>query len=295
MTFREALSFGKELLASRSIETPLLDATVLLSEAANISKEKIYASLPDHLDAHTEEVYRKLLDRRLEGYPVSYIRRKKEFYSRTFYVDERVLVPRPDTEIIVDAALEIVAAKQDEGGDREGEPVSLLDLGTGSGCIALTLAAECRERGLKARISASDVSPSAGEVFRINAENLALELPPDPVPFISSDLFDRIEGSFDVVVSNPPYLTEEEVRGMEAAGWPEPSLALAGGPEGLDVLGRIVGGGMDYLVRNGYLLLEAHHAQMPRIEGIMRDAGYVDIRRLPDLADRERVIVGRRD
>ncbi|MFP4563489.1 MAG: peptide chain release factor N(5)-glutamine methyltransferase [Spirochaetia bacterium] len=285
MTFREALIFGKEFLASPRIETPLLDATVLLSEAAKIPKEKIYASLPDPLDGKTEELYRSFLHRRLEGYPVSYIRRKKEFYSLTFYVDERVLVPRPDTEIIVDAALEVIAAKQGT------DPVTVLDLGTGSGCIALTLHRECRSRGLDARISASDVSPSAEEVFMINAKRLASE----PVPFIRSDLFSAIDGCFDVIVSNPPYLTDEEVSVMEAEGWPEPALALKGGENGLDLLDKIVHRSMDFLVRNGYLLLEAHHAQMTRIEGFMGDAGYADIRRLPDLAGRERVIVGRRD
>lgn len=286
MTFREALSFGKELLAHRNIETPLLDATVLLSEAAEIPKEKIYASLPDELGERTEEVYRGLLQRRSSGYPVSYIRRKKEFYSLTFYVDERVLVPRPDTEIIVDAALEIIAAKQG--------PVTVLDLGTGSGCIALTLDRECRRRGLDAGITASDVSEAAEEVFRINAKRLSPNPSSAPVPFIRSDLFLSVEGRFDVIVSNPPYLTTEEVDSMEKEGWPEPKLALEGGREGLDVLDRIITGGMDYLVRNGYLLLESHHAQMPRIEVSMRDAGYADIRRLPDLAGRERVIIGRR-
>ncbi len=300
---------GAASLRARSIDTPFLDATLLLAEALGMTKERLFAAYSDEIDLAQAERFRRLLDERLSGRPVSYIRRRKEFYGREFYVDERVLVPRPDTEILVEAALKVIdaregsAARTSAGGRRAsgaeaavgdgpieasvggGRPIRRVhDVGTGSGCIALTLALE---RPFLS-VSASDLSPGAEEVFRINAARLKVDL-----PFHRSSLLAGLPSPFDMIVSNPPYLTDAEVDAMVASGWPEPPAALRGGAEGLACIEQLILQSVDCLVRDSYLLVECAPEQAERVAGLLLAAGYRNAEVLPDLADRGRVVVGR--
>ena len=277
MTYREALAEAAGRLKSSGIlfcDTPMLDASVLLSHAADISREKLFASYPDELPPETADKFAILIAKRLEGYPVSYIRNIKEFYGRDFYVDEAVLVPRPDTEIIIEKALEL-------GGS---SPLKVLDLCTGSGCIAATLKLESPSWTL----TASDVSAAALEVAKRNAEELGAE-----VSFTESSLFDSISGRFDMIVTNPPYLTTGEYKLMSDARWPEPELALAGGEDGLDLIRIIIKSSLDYLSDNGYLLIEAGGSQAEKISELLAASGFTDIEITTDMAGRNRVTSGR--
>lgn len=280
MTVREAVQSGVERLTEKNIETPYLDATVLLAEAMGIKKEKLFACFTDPVTNSKRREFNRLIDERINGRPVSYIRRKKEFYGRTFYVDERVLVPRPDTETIIEAALPLC---------RHYQRPRILDLGTGSGCIAVTMACECAALGIEASITASDISPEAGEVFQKNAKALyGREL-----PFQQSDLFTSLKGKFDLILSNPPYLTEDEIDGFRRMKWPEPEISLYGGSGGLELIRRIVKKSVEYLKQNGYLLLEAAPDQMPEITSIVQKEDFADIQLIRDLGNRNRIIQAR--
>jgi len=279
MTVGGALNQGKERLFYAEVDTPMLDATLLLSEALGTSKERLLASLPDPLDTDRWQRYCGLLDLRCAGQPVSYIRRKKEFFSLEYYVDPRVLVPRPDTEVLVEEALAVL----------ESNPLvqRVHDACTGSGCIAIAL----KHSFPTVRVSGSDISREALQVAADNARRL---LPEYRIRLYRSDLLARIPGRYDLITANPPYLTDGEVENMEKIGWPEPALALRGGADGTDLLSRLICQAPRKLRAGGYLLLEAAPAQMPLLERELIDRGYREITVIPDLAGRERVIRARR-
>lgn len=286
MTIKQAVEYGFETLRDSGIESPYLDAVVLLSEAAGISKEKVYASFFEPIKGEIFSVYTAFLDRRAAGYPVSYILNRKEFFGREFFVDPRVLVPRPDTETVVEAALAACVRKQRRA--RTAKPISVLDLCCGSGCIAVTIAAECRNLGLSVDVTGSDISPAAGEVFALNCRRLLGK----ELFFIRSDLFENINSTFDLIVSNPPYLTGNDMEKLRQRRWPEPEIALYGGGTGLELIEGIIKKGIEYLNQNGYLLLEAAPDQMDEIESLMEKKGFRHIFRRKDLGNRERVIGG---
>ena len=278
MTYRQALTEGSARLQSGNIlfcDTPFLDSAVLLAFASNISREQLFARYPEELLPEILEKFMHLIDKRLTGLPVSYIRKQKEFYGRDFYVDERVLVPRPDTECIIDKTLELISGR----GQAE-----VLDLCTGSGCIAITLKLEKPEL----RVSASDISTDALDVAEANAEYLSAD-----INFIKSDLFADTNGNYDVIVTNPPYVCSHETNGMKLSGWPEPMLALDGGDDGLDLIRKIVVNSLDYLNDNSYLLIEAGPQQAETISILMTDAGFIDVEITTDLAGRNRITSGK--
>lgn len=272
---REALRQGSQLLEGTRGESPYLDALVLLATAYGTTKEHLYGALEESLAADVGENYRKLLERRAAGTPVAYLTRSKEFFGREFYIDERVLIPRPDTEILVETAL--AAASENPALRR------LHDLGTGSGCIALTIKAERPDL----EVSASDPSHGACEVFRINARRLGLEVALSESPFFRS-----LRGPFDIVVSNPPYLTDSEADAMAASGWPEPQEALRSGKQGLDHIAQIIGESVHFLIKGGKLLLEAAPWQTAAIRELMHAARFEEVSVVADLAGRERVVHG---
>jgi release factor glutamine methyltransferase len=278
MTIQEALRQGTGSL--RNVATPLLDATVLLSEALGITKERLYASLPEGMEDSEYLVYRRFLSRRRAGTPVSYIRRKKEFCSLDFFVDERVFVPRPATEILVDAALDTV-----RGLLQSSSHVALHDACTGSGCVAIAL----KKKESRIAVSASDVSEHARAVFDLNC----LTILGIGLSFRISNLLEEISGPFDLVTANPPYLTDERVDEMLRLGWPEPEIALRGGSRGLELLFRIIDQASARLNPRGVLLLEADPQQMLPLMARFAEMGYSSIRLLKDLSGCDRIISGR--
>jgi release factor glutamine methyltransferase len=278
MTVGGALYQGKERLFYAEVDTPMLDATVLLSEALGTSKERLLASLPDPLDPDHWQRYCGLLDLRCAGQPVSYIRRKKEFFSLEYYVDPRVLVPRPETEVLVEQALSLL----------ESNPLiqRVHDACTGSGCVAVSL----KHSFPTVRVSASDISREALQVAGLNARSL---LPTGSVRLYRSDLLARVPGRYDLITANPPYLTDGEVEDMKKIGWPEPALALRGGIDGTDLLRRLIRQASRKLRRGGILLAEAGPAQMAVLELELAERGFGEIAVIPDLAGRDRVIRAR--
>jgi release factor glutamine methyltransferase len=275
MTVREALSEGVAFLVRAEVDTPWLDACLLLGEALGCGKERLVIKYPDDICQKALARYQSLLKQRGDGLPVSYIRRKKEFYGLEFYVDERVLVPRPDTETLVEEARTVL---------QEKPRIRVLDLCTGSGCLAITLS----HLFPKARVTGADVSQTAADVFHRNS----LALLNHPLPFILSDLFENITDLFDLIVSNPPYIEREEALIMKESGWPEPLTALDGGEDGTDLLVGIIEQAGQRLTPGGILALEADPCQIKKCEQKMRECGYINIGTRCDLGGRVRVVRG---
>jgi release factor glutamine methyltransferase len=275
MTAREALREGHLRLDAGGIETPRLDASLLLAEALGVSRERLLASLPDDVAPAALARFRAYVARREGGQPVSYIRGRKEFYGLVFEVGPAVLVPRPETELLVERALALA-----------GPRGRLHDVCTGTGCVAVAAAHERADLD----VSASDVSEAARDVFVRNC----MALLGRALRFTLSDLLEGVTGTFDVITANPPYLRDDEVARMKGKGWPEPALALAGGPDGLDLARRLIAQAPGRLSDGGALLIEADPGQMPALEEALQGQGFAAVTRRRDLAGLERVIEARK-
>jgi release factor glutamine methyltransferase len=335
MTLREALAQGAALLKLSHIDTPALDASLLLAEILHTSRAGLIAAGPDPLSAENYRSFQALLERRLSGECVAYILGRREFRGLDFTVTPAVLVPRPDTETLVEAALgllghkfadlSLIGHKAAAGGDGAAAPLSLLDLCTGSGAVAVSIKHEAQGVLMAAQgewmaaqgvlmaaqgvlmaapeleVWASDISEAALNVARANAARL-LRAGPDSetgsveqpvINFVNSDLFSHISGSFNFIVSNPPYVRTEEIQTLQAEVKREPLLALDGGKDGLDIIRRLITEAPSHLLPGGWLLLEADPRQMKVIRGLLETKGYNDIQTYRDLPGQERVIGAR--
>jgi len=280
MTVSAALDEGAAYLQPCRPKTPRLDAEVLLAHVLGRTRTRLYASstepLPEQVLAH----YRDLLGQRRRGVPIAYLIGSREFYSRRFAVTPAVLIPRPETELLVELSLEILR------GSGLTRP-RVLELGTGSGAVAVTLALEHPS----AVVLATDIEPGALEVAAENVRALGAR-----VALSLGDLFEAAgeEGPFDLIVSNPPYLgTDQGPRPEENVVRNEPGVALFGGADGLDVIRRLIQGAPDYLAEGGYLVLEMAPFQIERVEAVMQDRGFTNTRIVPDLAGLPRALSGR--
>jgi release factor glutamine methyltransferase len=278
MTIRETLTEASARLSAAGIDTPSLDASLLLAETLGANRTGLILACNEPLSGEGYRRFGQLLDRRLSGEPVAYILGRKEFRGLDFKVSPAVLIPRPDTETLVEAALKTVSD-------------TVLDLCTGSGAVAIALK---HERPALA-VSASDISPEALEVARQNTVNA------EPVTFIESDLFAAFptlpQGAaprrFGMIVSNPPYVPSAVIPTLSREVRSEPRLALDGGNDGLDLIRRIISEAREFLVPGGLLLLEADPGQMETIGSILAVQGYTGIQTFRDLSQRSRVIGGR--
>jgi release factor glutamine methyltransferase len=260
------LAWSQEFFAKRGVDAPRLTAEVLLAHALSCDRVRLYLDFDKPLGEPELARYRGLVRRRAEGEPTAYLVGRREFFGRPFRVDPRVLVPRPETELLVEAAL----AALPEGG-------RALDLGTGSGCVAISLALG---RG-RARVVATDVSEDALAVARENAAALGAV-----VELATGDLWSAVHGAepFDVIVSNPPYVPARELAGLPREVRREPCIALDGGEDGLAVLRRIVEGAPARLRPGGSLCLEMHESHVEALPALCRAAGFARAEARRDLA-----------
>lgn len=296
MTFRQLLAEGRARLAAASprdpLATPDLDARVLLCQAAGFTREKLIVESSSLVSDDVCYSYERLLDQRAQGWPVAYLTGTKEFMGLDFSVGEGVLVPRPDTETLVEAALDDLRRRQ------VLKPLSgtlrscqVIDVCSGSGCVGIALAHHAGSTDGQG-FWACDISPSALETTRKNAARHGLTA----FQTVESDLLDTFPPApaFDLIVSNPPYLTPEETRHrLESEGWKEPGLALDGGAaDGLSLVRRLVAQAWVRLVPGGALMLEAAPSQRASILELMERTGLVQLSVRQDLASLDRVWIG---
>ncbi|MCP5069730.1 MAG: peptide chain release factor N(5)-glutamine methyltransferase [bacterium] len=275
----ELLRWTTSYFEEKGIDAARLDAECLLADALEIDRLRLYIDFEKPVTPEERDHYRALVRRRAdERVPVALLLGKKEFWSLPLEVTSDVLVPRPETEILVEAALQAMT----------DAPLEILDLGTGSGAIALALAKERPD----AHIIASDVSAAALEVARRNAEKLELA---SSLEWSCGDGFEPVgERCFDIIVSNPPYLAESEARELAPELSHEPKQALFAGPEGTEFLLRIAEQARERLTPGGWLGVELAPHQADAMSDWLREAGFEDVMMHRDLSDRARVVSGRR-
>lgn len=266
-TIAAALKSGTARLQGSS-ESPALDAEVLLMHVLARPRTFLRAWGDLHLTPDQGSTYQHLLIQRRRGVPVAHLTGQREFWSREFCMTPDVLIPRPETELLIERVLQTRA-------DWAGK--TILDLGTGSGAIAVTLAAELPET----TVHASDVSPAALDVARRNAVRHRVER----IRFLLSYWFDAFPDGlcFDLIVSNPPYIAESDPHLQQGDVRFEPGLALTAGPEGLDAYRAIAAKSGDWLVAGGRLLLEHGYGQAGQVADLLASRGFIDIRAHRDL------------
>lgn len=286
---------AKEL---EELELPRLEAILLLSHSSGISKEKLLAMRTDELSEKETLAFLDLVRRRKAGEPSAYIIGYREFYGRKINVTPDVLIPRPDTETLVEEALSLIRFKINNRLD-ETEKLTVLDLCTGSGAVILSLAAELKQEfaqdhsldTMGLHFMASDISNKALLIAKANWKEYHL-----PIDSFEGDLLQALPDKLklDIIATNPPYLTDEESDEKIQEGWREPDLALRAGENGLDLIEKIIEDSVDRLKQKGYLLIEAHGPQMNAIECLLMKLDFVNIRKVKDLAGIQRVIIGQK-
>lgn len=276
-TVRRVLEWTTQHLKKHGSDTPRLDAEILLAHARNCPRIALYTHFEDELSEPIRARMRELVQRRAQSEPVAYLVGHREFFSLDFVVNKDVLIPRPDTETLVMAALD--AAKPQAS-------AKVLDLCTGSGCVAIAIAKNCPS----AQVTATDISPAA---IAVATENAAKHGVQDRVDFATGDLFAAIpaEATFDIIVSNPPYVTTAELETLaQDIRKYEPRGALDGGADGLDIVRRIIGDAPAHLRPGGRVFLEISPEQGAAVSERLRTQGaWAHEKLIKDLSGKVRV------
>ena len=275
MRVKEMLRQGRETLTANRIEDAGLEAEVLLRHTLSFDRVQFYLQQDRELSAGENENFRQSLQRRLNNEPSAYITGHREFYGREFYVDSNVLIPRPETELLVETALGLAA----------NSPLrTIADIGTGSGAIAISLALSLPQT----RIYAADISPAALKVAQINCRKHGVT---DVVHLLQGDLLDPLPEPVDMILANLPYVREEELSRVNTWHF-EPSTALNGGHDGLDIIRRLCAQAGSKLRPGGALLLEIGAGQGSTVTELLADIFPLsEIKLILDGAGIERVVV----
>lgn len=277
MKIKDILNEGVEILKQANIEDPILKSRILLSYI--LKKEKEYLITHDE-DELSDEIYKDFIEKikRLKnGEPIQYITNKQEFMGIELYVNSDVLIPQPDTEILVE---EIIFLAQNTP-----KNLKILDLCTGSGAIVISLGKILR----KCELFASDISPKALNIAQQNSIKNNTQ-----ITFIESNLFENISEQFDIIVSNPPYIETETINTLSKEVRYEPLIALDGGKDGLEFYRKIITNAKKYLKENGYLALEIGYNQREKVEKILINNKYKNIYSKKDLSGNDRIVIAQK-
>ncbi|AUN12952.1 N5-glutamine S-adenosyl-L-methionine-dependent methyltransferase [[Clostridium] sordellii] len=280
MTIREILIKYMEKLSSIS-DTPKLDTEILLQKAlGDVDRLYIQLNLDKKLSDEELKCFNEMINDRLNGRPIAYIVKNREFMALDFYVEEGVLIPRPDTEPLVEEVIELSKGMKD---------VTIVDIGTGSGAISVSLAKYIKN----SYVYSLDISDKALSIGKKNAVNNEVD---DKIEFIKSDVFTGIKDrnlKLDIIVSNPPYIKKEDIKTLHTQVKDyEPYIALEGGEDGLDFYRTITEESLKYLKSNGILAFEVGHDQANDVCTIMKNHGYKKIYTKKDLQGIDRVVIG---
>ena len=274
MNYTEAFLMGMQKLKEAEIGEAQLDARLLLEEVCGTDHNTLLCHGDREVSEAEEEQYRKALEQRAVHVPLQHLLGYQDFMGLRFQVNEHVLIPRQDTEILVEEAMRYLH-----------DGMRILDLCTGSGCILLSLlhySNDCEGTGV-------DISKEALQVAALNAELLGIK-----ADFLKSNLYEKVTGKFDLLVSNPPYIERKVIPTlMEEVREYDPYIALDGGEDGLDFYRRIIGGAQDYLKRGGQILMEIGSGQAQAVSELLREAGFKEIDVCRDFAGLDRVVSGR--
>lgn len=274
MNYTEAFLMGMQKLKEAEISEAQLDARLLLEEVCGTDHNTLLCHGDREVSGEEEEQYREALEQRAVHVPLQHLLGYQDFMGLRFQVNEHVLIPRQDTEILVEEAMRYLH-----------DGMRILDLCTGSGCILLSLlhySNDCEGIGV-------DISKEALQVAAQNAELLGIK-----ADFLESDLYEKVTGKFDLLVSNPPYIESAVIPTlMEEVREYDPYIALDGGEDGLDFYRRIIGGAQDYLKRGGQILLEIGSEQAQAVSELLREAGFKEIDVCKDFAGLDRVVSAR--
>ena len=276
----ESLRHGETILANAGVAEPRREAISLLALALNKDKTFIYAHPDKSLSTDERQLLESYLKRRANREPLQYISGFQEFYGLEFNVTTDVLIPRPETEMVVEHAVRIL--------DSKGAG-SFCEVGVGSGCIAVSILVQAHS----ANAVGLDVSRAALKVAQLNAEKHGVT---ERLVLMESDTFDSLTGErFDLIVSNPPYVPDDDIEGLQAEVRNfEPKAALAGGPDGLSIIGRIVDAAPRFLKEKGHLVLEIGFDQSEKVAAIFDPAVWYQPDFFPDLQGIPRMLVARR-
>lgn len=276
---REAILWGAKSLKKAGVQTSRLDAELLMSYALNCERSHLIAIREKMLSSDEIKTYRQFIEKRIKGIPIAYITGIKEFMGMDFVVNPSVLIPRPDTEILVESVIEEI---------KRIKAPWILDIGTGCGCIGISIARFVPD----SIVCAVDASSPALEVAAFNAKRLSVD---GRVFFYLGDLYSALPREFahrfDAIVSNPPYIPSRNIKDLPLDVRSEPVLALDGGEDGLDFYRRIISGAPLYLKEEGILAFEVGYNQAQEVKSMMSSYSVYTVK---DLSGIERVVIGRR-
>ena len=276
MKIEELLREGKKVLEKNNIEEASIISRSLLQYVLKIDRNKLVINKDEEVENNKENEYIGYIKEVAAGKPIQYITNRQEFMGLSFFVDENVLIPQPDTELLVEEAIKYA--------NQIKENVEILDMCTGSGCIGVALAKHVKN----AKVTLVDISTKALEVAKKNAKENEVK---EKVNFIQSDMFENIKSKFDVIVSNPPYIKTKVINELDLQVQNEPHLALDGGENGLKFYEILINEAPKYLKENGKIFLEIGYDQKKEVEKLARNSKlYKEIETVKDLANNDRVI-----
>ena len=279
MNIQSAVIEGTKILKNSCIKTAKLDTEILLAKVLDSNRKNII--LNNHKDLNTKNLdyFKRLIKERANRKPIAYLLNKKFFWNNEFYVNKNTLIPRPDTEVIIEEILRLTKNKN---------KINILDIGVGSGCILLTILKE-RQNFHGTGI---DISKKSLDISRINAKKLNLE---SRVKFYKSDIDKFVKGKYDLIVSNPPYIKSCDLKYLEADVINfEPKLALDGGFDGLSEIRKVINKSSELIKKNGKLILEIGFDQKNKVIKLLNKKGFYINSTLKDLAKNDRCIVSTR-
>jgi len=288
-TVNRLLNWTRDFFKKKGIEKPQLEAEILLAHAMNIKRIELYTAFETEPTETQRTIFRDFVKRRGSGEPSAYLTGSREFYSLRFKVDRSVLIPRPETEDLVLQTLDTLNTYTNENA-----PV-IVDVGTGSGIIAVTLAKNTLAKNLPKHLPASkiiavDISAEALAVARHNAKTHGVA---DRIDFRQSDLLEQVSETLDIVVSNPPYISQSEFESLPTDVKDfEPKTALLAGTKGTDVIERLIPQSVNLLRSGGHLLLEVSPMIADSVAQFLH--GWDNVQILPDSAGRQRIVCGRK-
>ena len=276
MNIQNAIRKGKMILSEKKIKTAELDSEILMSKAINKEKKFLILNFNNEIPKENLNIFNDLVNQRSKGKPIAYLLKKKEFWKNEFVVDRNVLIPRPDTEILVEQALELTKNKN---------KLNLLDVGVGSGCILLSILNEKKNfygTGI-------DICGKSLSICRVNSHKLGLK---KRVKLFKSNIDNFQYGKYDLIISNPPYIKKYDLKCLEKDVIDfEPKQALDGGIEGLSEIRKVISKSSELIKKNGFLILEIGFDQKNRVKQILQNKGFYIKKIVKDLSGHDRCIV----